>query len=106
MKNEQNRIYNKPTYKCGICGSEHESIQQRVSCEMTCLKKQKEDEKRALEAKRKAEQATRKAEVDAALKNFSKLAEAYAKDYGSYEYDGELIPNVLWPSKLWHHFWF
>ena len=105
MKREENNIHNKPTYRCGICGSEYESIQQRASCEMSCLKKLREDEKRALEAKRKAEQTSRKAEVDAALKNFSKLAEAYAKDYGSYEYDGELIPNVFWPSKLWHHFW-
>lgn len=104
MKNE-NRNCSKPTYTCGICGSEYESIQQRANCEMSCIRKQKEDEKRALEAKRKAEKTTRKAEVDAALKNFAKLAEAYAKDYGSYEYDGDAIPNMPWPSKLWHHFW-
>ena len=104
MKNE-NKTCNKPTFACGICGAEHTSIQARANCELSCLKKQREDEKKALEAKRRAEQAARKAEVDAALKTFSKLAEAYAKDYGSYECDGELIPNTLWPSKLWHHFW-
>ena len=105
MKNE-NKIDSKPTFTCGICGTEHTSIQARASCELSCFKKQKEDEKKVLEAKRKAEQAERKAEVDAALKNFSKLAEAYAKDYGHYEYDGEIMPYTLWPNKLWHHFWF
>ena len=28
----------------------------------------------------------------------------YVKDYGHYEYDGEIIPNVFWPSKIWHMF--
>ena len=104
MKNE-NKTCCKPAYKCGICGSEYESIQQRASCEMSCLKKQKENERKALEAKKRAEQPARKAEVDAALKKFITLAEAYVKDYGSYECDDEMTPNAPWPSRLWHHFW-
>lgn len=105
MKKEENKIYNKPAYKCGICGNVHDSVQGRMNCEMACLKKQHEEEKKAAEAKKRAEQTARKAEVDEALKKFTKLAEAYIKDYGSYEYDGESISNMLWPNKLWHHFW-
>ena len=99
---------NKTNYKyvCAICDTPHSSIQDRANCEMACLKKLQEEERKAAEAKKKAEKAARKTEVDEALKKFSKLAEAYAKDYGSYEYDGNAVPGMMWPSKLWHHFWY
>lgn len=103
---KDNKTCNKPSYTCAICGTEHISIQDRANCEMACLKKLREEEKMAAEAKKKAEKAARKAEVDEALKKFAKLAEAYTKDYGSYECDGEIIPNMFWPNKLWHHFWY
>lgn len=106
MKKEENKIYNKPAYKCGICGNVHDSVQERMNCEMTCLKKQQEEEKRAAAEKKKAEQTARKTEVDEALKNFTKLAKAYVKDYGRYKYDGEQIINMFYPNKLGHHFWF
>lgn len=105
MKNE-NSMYATPKYKCGVCGEIYDSIKERMNCENTCLKKQAEEERKAAEAKKKAEKDARKAEVDEALKKFTKLAEAYANDYGSYEYDGELIPNVFLSNKLWHHFWY
>lgn len=103
---EENKMFTKPQYKCAICGEIYDRIPDRMNCEMQCLKKQQEEAKKAAEAKKKAEKAQRKKEVDDALKHFAKLAEAYAKDYGSYEYDGEPIHNVLWPSKIWHNFFF
>lgn len=105
MKDE-NRMCDNHTYHCAICGKTYYSVQERMNCEMACLKAQKEAEAKAAAEKKKKEQEARKTEVDEALKNFTKLAESYSKDYGSYVIDGSLIPNTLWPNKLWHHFFF
>ena len=102
----EDRIYCKSAYKCGICGSEYESVQSRMNCEMTCIKKQKEEEKKAAEAKKFAEQKLRKEAVDEAIKRAAKLQREYVKDYGNYEYDGGLVENIFIPSKLWHYFGF
>ena len=82
MKDE-NKIYSKPQYKCGICGTIFDSIEERMNCEANCIKKQKEAAKKAAEAKRKAEKETRKTEVTAAIKRANKLLEEYIKDYGN-----------------------
>ena len=42
---EDNKMYVKPQYKCGICGQTYDSVQERMNCEMTCIKKQQEEEK-------------------------------------------------------------
>lgn len=100
---DQNNFYYKPAYKCGICNSEYSSVQERMNCEMSCIKKQKEEERKAAEAKKVAEQKLRKEAVDEAIKRAAKLQSEYIKDYGHYEYEGEIIPNVFWPNKIWHH---
>lgn len=100
-KNENN-MYVKPQYKCAICGKIYDDVQDRVNCEMNCIQKQKEEEKAAAEAKKRAEKDMRKKEVDDAFGNLIKLHEAYVKDYGYYEYEFN-IPH--WPNKLWHQFW-
>lgn len=109
MKNSE-RMCSKPQYQCGICGQAHDSVRERMACEQACLKKQAEEEKRALAAKKKAEQDARSAEVTKAIENAYTLLTKYIKDYGSYHYNGdikELDMNILdyFPSKLWHHFW-
>jgi hypothetical protein len=101
---DQNNFYYKPAYKCGICGSEHETVQSRMNCEMACLKNQKEEERKAAEAKKVAEQKLRKEAVDEAIKRAAKLQNDYVKDYGHYEYEGEIVPNIFWPNKIWHLF--
>ena len=93
-------------YTCGICGTGYSSVHERAKCEIACVKKAEEEERKAAEAKKKEEQVARKTEVDNALKAFKELVESYTKDYGSYEYEGSTIPSAVWPSKLWHHFWF
>lgn len=100
----ENNIYCKRAYKCGICDNEYPTVQERMSCEMKCTKKQKEAERKAAEEKKLAEQKLRKEAVDEAIKIAAKLQNEYVKDYGHYEYEGEIIPNVFWPNKIWHLF--
>ena len=106
MKKDENKIYTKPQYKCAICNEIYDDVQDRMNCEMKCIAKQKEEEKKAAEAKKRAEKDMRKKEVDEALRKFANLVQAYAEDYGSYKIDEETIPNAFWPNKFWHHFWF
>lgn len=103
---EDNKMYCKPAYKCGICGTEYDSVQKRMNCEMKCVKKVEEEAKKDAEEKKKAEQAARKKELDIALKKLLKLHDAYVKDYGYYEF--EISENTdadhIWPSKFFHYF--
>ena len=103
MKNQNNFCY-KHTYKCGICNTEYSTVKERMSCEKSCIKKQEEEERKAAELKKAEEQKMRKEAVDEAIKRAVKLQNDYVKDYGHYEYEGEIIPNVFWPSKIWHLF--
>lgn len=115
MTNE-NKMYNKPMYKCGICDKVYNSIAERMRCEQACLAKQEVEAKKAAEAKKKEEQNARKAEVDLAIKkaneatdHANKLMRAYIQDYGSYGYyntNKKEDDNFFWPGSLSHHFWF
>ncbi|MGN5457052.1 MAG: hypothetical protein ACI4XN_13730 [Candidatus Kurthia intestinigallinarum] len=100
-------MYYKPTYKCGICGKEHPSIAERMKCEQACLKKKEEEEKQAIEAKKKAEKDARAAEVTQAIEHAAELLNKYINDFGSYSYDGKKLNDTsdyFWPSRLWHYF--
>lgn len=108
---EDNKMYNKPMYKCAICGEIYDSVQDRMNCEMTCVKKQHEEEKKAAEAALQAEKDHRLAEASAALDNALTLVNKCVEDYGSFQYTGKLkdldmLNMDFFPSKLWHHFWF
>ena len=97
-------------YKCEICGQEYESIQDRANCEMACVKKQQEEEKAAIKAKKKAEQEARQNEASAALDNAYALVGKYVEDYGHFTYNGkykglDMLNMDFFPSKLWHHLW-
>lgn len=110
MDNENN-IFAKPMYKCAICGNAYETIQERIKCETTCLKKQQEEEKAAAEAKKKAEKDSRYKEVNAALDNAYALLNKYIEDYGSFEYGGkyeglDIFNMDLFPNKILRHFFF
>lgn len=100
---DKNNIYAKPAYKCALCEEVYDSVQARANCEMACLKKQQEEERKATEAKKKAEKDARHAEVIEALKTASNLLGAYEEDYGPFEYEGN--SSYIWPSRLWHYFW-
>lgn len=108
---KDNKMYIKAAYKCGICGTEFESVQDRMNCEMACIAKQKEEEKKAAAAKAKAEKDASQNEVTAALDNAFSLLNKHIEKYGTYQYNGKLneldaLNMDFFPSKLWHHFWF
>jgi rubredoxin len=108
---EENKMYAKPQYKCAICGKIYDNVQGRMNCEMECLKKQKEEERAAAEAKKKAEKDSRYNEVNAALDNAYALVNKYVEDYGSFTYGGkykglDILNMDLFPSKFLHHFLF
>ena len=116
MKDE-NKIYSKPQYKCGICGTIFDSIEERMNCEANCIKKQKEEAKKAAEEKKKKEKESRKVELESAIKYAAELLNAYIKDYGTYSFktevlnDSELQKNIggyfdFLPSKLLNYFLF
>lgn len=115
MTNE-NKMYNKPMYKCGICGKVYDTIAERMQCEHACLEKQEIEAKKAAEAKKKEMQKIRKAEVDLAVKqayeatdHANKLMREYIADYGRYDYtdtDKKGDDSFFWPGSLSHHFWF
>ena len=108
---EEIRKYAKPQYKCAICGEIYDDVQNRMNCEMKCLKKQQEEEKRAAEAKAKAERNARQQEVTAALDNAFALVNKFVEEYGTYRYNGkitdlDMAKMDLFPNKLWNYFFF
>ena len=42
--NNENKMYTKQVFKCGICGKEYSNVQDRANCELNCYKKQQEEE--------------------------------------------------------------
>lgn len=91
--NNENKMYTKQVFKCGICGKEYSNVQDRANCELNCYKKQQEEAKKAAEVKKLAEKAARKKEVDDALDKAIQLRNAYIKDYGCYVYDNNDVHN-------------
>lgn len=87
MDNNENNVYCKPAYKCGICGKEHGDVLSRARCEIACTKKKEEEERKAAELKKAAEYDARKKEVDAAFDHAYELREKFLKDYDSYSYN-------------------
>lgn len=102
---ENNKAHCKSAYSCGICGKEYEKIADRMRCEMNCVKKMEEEEKKAAEARKNAEKACRKAEVEKAVSDAIDLLKAYTDDYGCADLDIKLSSTDFhWPSKMWHYF--
>lgn len=95
---------NKETYKCGICGTEHDNIFDRAKCEMACFEKQKEEARKLAESKKKAEKDARQLEVDKAIEYVDGLLEKFIEDYGSYHYNGKGFNHYF--RQLCTPFWF
>lgn len=108
---EDNKMYAKPQYKCAICGKIYDDVQDRINCEMACLKRQKEEEKKAAEAKKNAEKDADFTEASSAIDNAYALINKCIEKYGTFKYNGKVkdldtLNLDFFPSKLWHHFWF
>lgn len=95
---------NKEIYKCGICGTEHDTIFDRAKCEMACFEKQKEEARKLAESKKKAEKDARQLEVDKAIEHVNGLIEKFVEDYGSYQYKGKESNHYF--RQLLTPFWF
>jgi len=102
----ENKMYTKPQYKCGVCGKIYDSIIERAQCEVTCVKHQEEEARKAAELKKQEEQASRKANVDAQVKTTLNAIKEYTHDYGYYHYDGDIsyVVEDFLPLKILHHF--
>lgn len=101
---------NNKIYKCGICGKAYNSVQERMNCELTCIKRQKAEEKRLAEEKKNTEKLKRFADASRAVDDACALVNKCIEDYGSFQYKGD-AKNLnamidFFPSKLAHHFWF
>lgn len=93
------------TYKCALCGKEYQTIQERNTCETKCLVWDKEQERKAAEAKRKAEQDKREKEITMAVENAIELVQAFVKDYGHYPFYNTTPKNLeKLPTSLWTYF--
>lgn len=108
---ENNSIYSKPMYKCAVCGEVYDSIVDRMNCEMKCIKLQEEEKKKAEAEKKAAEKKSDFTEASAALDNAFTLVNKCIEKHGIFKYNGKLkdldfINMDLFPSKLFHHFWF
>ena len=97
---------NNEVYKCAICEKTHADVMSRAKCEIACMEKIKESERKVAAAKKAAEQKMRKDAVDEAIQRAAKLQRDYINDYGHYEYEGQLVENVFLPSKLWSYYLF
>lgn len=108
---EENKVYTKPQYKCALCGRAYDEVQERMNCEMKCIKTKQAEEKKAAEAKKKAEKDKRYNEANVALDNAFVLINKYIEDYGSFMYGGkykglDMLNMDCFPSKILHHFFF
>jgi hypothetical protein len=104
----ENKIYNKPMYKCAICDSIYETVTERMKCEAACIEKAEQEAAKIAEEKKKLEKDVRKAEVELAIKTANELFHKYVEDYGSYEFYCDLSDmneddRYFWPSRLLHH---
>ena len=70
-------------YRCAICGTEHESVEARHSCETKCIKERKAAEELMKKQKLEEEKKARKQEIDAMYVHLNEKIKEYVKDYGS-----------------------
>ena len=70
-------------YLCAICGTEHESVEARNSCEAKCINERKAAEELMRKQKLEEDKETRKQEIDAMYVHLNEKIKEYVKDYGS-----------------------
>lgn len=76
-------VNKKKSYSCAICGTEHESIEARNTCEAKCIKEHKAAEELMKKQKLEEEKDARKKEIDALYVQLNEKIKNYVKDYGS-----------------------
>ena len=71
------------SFPCAICGTEHESVEERNVCESKCIKERREAEELMRKQKLEEEKDARKKEIDAIYALLNEKIKDYVKDYGS-----------------------
>ena len=89
----------KPQYRCAICNTAYDEIEDRTKCEQTCLKKQAEERKKRQQEALSAKKDERYKELCDAISKTSELYRKYLKDYGSFYY-GDDSTNSIGSSYL------
>lgn len=82
-------------FECGYCHTEHDTIDERTKCELSCAKKRVEQEKKAKEEKLLAEKQSRINEINKKAKEYMSLTKSFMEDYkeGLTLFNGEIVPN-------------
>lgn len=83
----------KDVYRCAICGTEHDSIAERIKCEMKCLNARTKLEEQKKQEALKHEKAARIAELNSAYKYYIALRKKFIHDYGYYQESAYLDKN-------------
>ena len=81
-KNVENNVA-KIFYPCAICGSKHDSVEARNSCEAKCIKELRAAEELMRKQKLEEEKDARKQEIDTLYELLNEKIKSYVKDYGS-----------------------
>lgn len=81
-KNVENAVA-KIFYPCAICGSKHDSVEARNSCEAKCIKELRAAEELMRKQKLEEEKEARKNEIDAMYARLNEKIKEFVKDYGS-----------------------
>ena len=90
----------KPQYRCAICNTPYDEIEDRMKCEQKCLKKQEEERKKRKQEAMKAKKDERYKEVIDAINKAENLYEKYLDDYGAFTYTNETFPKSHFPHVL------
>lgn len=95
---DDNKIYAKTMYKCGVCGNTYEELEDRVACESACLKKKKEEVTRAEKLKYEADKKKHYEDTVDACKKADNMIREHIARYGEFN-----LPNTLSFSEIFNY---
>lgn len=75
------------TFECAICGKLHNTINDRIKCETSCLKEQEMLEKASREVEKKKDEERISKAIDKLLEDFIRIERDVEKFYEKYGYE-------------------
>ena len=78
---------NSPIYQCAICGKNYNTVEERIKCEIECLAKYEESEKKKREEILQAEKKKRYEHIKELLSEANEELKEYLIDYDSFVLD-------------------
>ena len=95
---DDNKIYAKTMYKCGVCGNTYEELEDRVACESACLKKKKAEAAREKALKYEAEKKKHYEDTVDACRKAEDMIHEHMKQYGEFN-----LPSTMSFSELFSY---